>query len=169
MRQSMPSHMTRNIKILNIETMSKQPSLSMDVQYASKIIGLPTATQFKRWARNTIRVDSEITLRIVDEAEGRELNKTYRQKDYATNVLTFPLAEEPFIMADIVICATVVAKEAKEQNKTLEAHFAHLTAHGILHAHGYDHEIQEQAELMESIETQILTKLGYADPYASSE
>lgn len=141
----------------------------MDVQYASKIIGLPTATQFKRWARNTIRVDSEITLRIVDEAEGRELNKTYRQKDYATNVLTFPLAEEPFIMADIVICATVVAKEAKEQNKTLEAHFAHLTAHGILHAHGYDHEIQEQAELMESIETQILTKLGYADPYASSE
>jgi probable rRNA maturation factor len=149
--------------------MSKQPSLSMDVQYASKIIGLPTATQFKRWARNTIRVDSEITLRIVDEAEGRELNKTYRQKDYATNVLTFPLAEEPFIMADIVICATVVAKEAKEQNKTLEAHFAHLTAHGILHAHGYDHEIQEQAELMESIETQILTKLGYADPYASSE
>lgn len=161
--------MTRNIKILNIETMSKQPSLSMDVQYASKIIGLPTATQFKRWARNTIRVDSEITLRIVDEAEGRELNKTYRQKDYATNVLTFPLAEEPFIMADIVICATVVAKEAKEQNKTLEAHFAHLTAHGILHAHGYDHEIQEQAELMESIETQILTKLGYADPYASSE
>lgn len=141
----------------------------MDVQYASKIIGLPTATQFKRWARNTIRVDSEITLRIVDEAEGRELNKTYRQKDYATNVLTFPLAEEPFIMADIVICATVVAKEAKEQKKTLEAHFAHLTAHGILHAHGYDHEIQEQAELMESIETQILTKLGYADPYASSE
>lgn len=141
----------------------------MDVQYASKFIGLPTATQFKRWARNTIRVDSEITLRIVDEAEGRELNKTYRQKDYATNVLTFPLAEEPFIMADIVICATVVAKEAKEQNKTLEAHFAHLTAHGILHAHGYDHEIQEQAELMESIETQILTKLGYADPYASSE
>lgn len=141
----------------------------MDVQYASKLIGLPTATQFKRWARNTIRVDSEITLRIVDEAEGRELNKTYRQKDYATNVLTFPLAEEPFIMADIVICATVVAKEAKEQNKTLEAHFAHLTAHGILHAHGYDHEIQAQAELMESIETQILTKLGYADPYASSE
>lgn len=158
------NHMTRNI-----EAMSKQPILSMDVQYASELAGLPTATQFKRWARNTIRVDSEITLRIVDEAEGRELNHAYRQKDYATNVLTFPLAEEPFIMADIVICAPVVAKEAKEQGKTLEAHFAHLTVHGVLHAHGYDHEVAEQAELMESVETQTLTKLGYSDPYADSE
>ncbi len=149
--------------------MSKQPILSMDVQYASELSGLPTITQFRRWARNTIRVDSEITLRIVDEAEGRELNNAYRQKDYATNVLTFPLAEEPFIIADIVICAHEVAKEAKEQGKTLEAHFAHLTVHGVLHAHGYDHEISEQAELMESIETQILTKLGYSDPYADSE
>jgi probable rRNA maturation factor len=149
--------------------MAKHPMLAMDVQYASELAGLPTSAQFKRWARNTIRVDSEITLRIVDEAEGRELNKTYRQKDYATNVLTFPLAEEPYVMADIVICAPVVAKEAQEQGKTLEAHFAHLTAHGVLHAHGYDHELAAQAQLMESIETQILTKLGYADPYADSE
>jgi len=160
---------THNHTTQNIKNMSKQPILSMDVQYASELASLPTITQFKRWARNTIRVDSNITLRIVDEAEGRELNKTYRQKDYATNVLTFPLAEEPFIMADIVICAPVVVKEAKAQGKTLEAHFAHLTAHGILHAHGYDHEIAEQAELMESVETQILTKLGYPDPYADSE
>ena len=158
-----------NLTIQNTNAMSKKPILSMDVQYASELAGLPTSAQFKRWARNTIRVDSEITLRIVDEAEGRELNNAYRQKDYATNVLTFPLAEEPFIMADIVICAPVVAKEAQEQGKTLEAHFAHLTVHGVLHAHGYDHEISEQAELMESIETQILTKLGYADPYADSE
>ncbi len=141
----------------------------MDVQYASEMNGLPTSTQFKRWARNTIRVDSEITLRIVDEPEGRELNNAYRQKDYATNVLTFPLAEEPFIVADILICAPVVAKEAKEQGKSLEAHFAHLTIHGVLHAHGYDHEVAEQAELMESVETQILTKLGYSDPYAEGE
>ena len=141
----------------------------MDVQYASEMTGLPTSTQFKRWARNTIRVDSEITLRIVDEPEGRELNNAYRQKDYATNVLTFPLAEEPFIVADILICAPVVAKEAKEQGKSLEAHFAHLTIHGVLHAHGYDHEVAEQAELMESVETQILTKLGYSDPYAEGE
>lgn len=141
----------------------------MDVQYASEMTGLPTSTQFKRWARNTIRVDSEITLRIVDEPEGRELNNAYRQKDYATNVLTFPLAEEPFIVADILICAPVVAKEAEEQGKSLEAHFAHLTIHGVLHAHGYDHEVAEQAELMESVETQILTKLGYSDPYADGE
>lgn len=141
----------------------------MDVQYASEMTGLPTSTQFKCWARKTIRVDSEITLRIVDEPEGRELNNSYRQKDYATNVLTFPLAEEPFVVADILICAPVVAKEAKEQGKSLEAHFAHLTIHGILHAHGYDHEIAEQAELMESVETQILTKLGYSDPYADGE
>jgi len=141
----------------------------MDVQYASEMTGLPTSTQFKRWARNTIRVDSEITLRIVDEPEGRELNNAYRQKDYATNVLTFPLAEEPFIVADILICAPVVAKEAKEQGKSLEAHFAHLTIHGVLHAHGYDHEVAAQAELMESVETQILTKLGYSDPYADGE
>ncbi len=141
----------------------------MDVQYASEMTGLPTSTQFKRWARNTIRVDSEITLRIVDEPEGRELNNAYRQKDYATNVLTFPLAEEPLIVADILICAPVVAKEANEQGKSLEAHFAHLTIHGVLHAHGYDHEVAEQAELMESVETQILTKLGYSDPYADGE
>lgn len=160
---------TRNLMTRNISDMSKQPILSMDVQYASEHAGLPTATQFKRWARNTIRVDSEITLRIVDEAEGRELNKAYRQKDYATNVLTFPLAEEPFIIADILICAPVVAKEAKEQGKTLEAHFAHLTVHGVLHAHGYDHEVAEQAELMESVETQILTKLGYSDPYGDTD
>ena len=141
----------------------------MDVQYASEMTDLPTSTQFKRWARNTIRVDSEITLRIVDEPEGRELNNAYRQKDYATNVLTFPLAEEPFIVADILICAPVVAKEAKEQGKSLESHFAHLTIHGVLHAHGYDHEVAEQAELMESVETQILTKLGYSDPYSDGE
>jgi probable rRNA maturation factor len=81
-------------------------------------------------------------------------------------VLTFPLLEEPFIMADILICAPVVAKEAKEQGKTLEAHFAHLMVHGVLHAHGYDHEVPAQAELMESIEIQTLTNLGYANPYA---
>jgi probable rRNA maturation factor len=155
--------------IPNIHTMSKQPLLSMDVQYASELAGLPTKAQFKRWARKTIRVDSEITLRIVDEAEGRALNHAYRQKDYATNVLTFALAEEPLVMADIVICAPIVAKEAAQQGKTLLAHFAHLTVHGVLHTHGYDHELAEQAELMESIETQILTQLGYADPYADTE
>lgn len=138
----------------------------MDIQNVSSLAGIPSDTLFRKWARKALRVNAEITLRIVDEAEGRALNKEYRGKDYATNVLTFPLLEEPFIMADILICASVVAKEAKEQGKTLEAHFAHLMVHGVLHAHGYDHEVPAQAELMESIEIQTLTNLGYANPYA---
>lgn len=156
---------SQSIKNTMTNPTSKSPQLWMDVQNVSTLAGVPTDAQFKKWARKALRVNSEITLRIVDEAEGRSLNNDYRNKDYATNVLTFPLLEEPFIMADIVICAPVVAKEAKEQNKSLESHFAHLTIHGILHAHGYDHEVMEQAELMEEIETQTLTKLGYANPY----
>ena len=147
-------------------TQVKQAQLWMDIQNVSTLAGIPSDALFRKWARKALRVNAEITLRIVDEAEGRALNKEYRGKDYATNVLTFPLLEEPFIMADILICAPVVAKEAKEQGKTLEAHFAHLMVHGVLHAHGYDHEVPAQAELMESIEIQTLTNLGYANPYA---
>jgi probable rRNA maturation factor len=145
------------------------PKLSIQIQYASELSGLPTKQQFKRWARNTLRVDSEITLRIVDEEEGRALNKAYRGKDYATNVLTFALTEEPHLIGDIILCAPVIAKEATEQGKSLEAHYAHLTVHGVLHMHGYDHEIEEQADLMESIEIEIVTKLGYANPYLITE
>ncbi len=139
--------------------------LSIAIQIASNQINVPTRAQFRKWAKATIRVDTEVTIRIVDEAEGRELNKMYRAKDYATNVLTFPLTEEPHLMGDIIICAPVVATEAIAQNKPLEAHYAHLTVHGVLHLHGYDHEIEAQAELMESLETAIVCKLGYADPY----
>ncbi len=141
------------------------PKLSMEVQYASAHSGLPTAAQFRRWARKTLRVDAEIALRIVDENEGRALNRDYRGKDYATNVLTFPLAEEPHLMGDIVLCAPVVLREAAEQHKNIEAHFAHLTVHGVLHLHGYDHETEPQAELMETLETGIVMNLGYPDPY----
>ena len=141
------------------------PKLSIAIQIASNQINVPTRAQFRKWAKATIRVDTEVTIRIVDEAEGRELNKMYRAKDYATNVLTFPLTEEPHLMGDILICAPVVAAEALAQNKPLEAHYAHLTVHGVLHLHGYDHEIEAQAELMESLETAIVCKLGYADPY----
>ncbi|MDO9394732.1 MAG: rRNA maturation RNase YbeY [Methylotenera sp.] len=141
------------------------PQLNINTQYASSHTDLPTPSQFRKWAKVTLRVDTEVTIRIVDEAESRELNKTYRGKDYATNVLTFPLANEPHLMGDIIICAPVVATEALAQNKPLEAHYAHLTVHGILHLHGYDHETDAQAELMESLETAIVTKLGYANPY----
>ena len=144
---------------------SKKPRLDLAVQYAVKPGNVPTRAQFKKWALAALKEDAEVALRLVDEVEGRELNHDYRGKDYATNVLTFPLTEEPVLMGDIVLCHAVVEKEALEQGKPLEAHYAHLIVHGILHLQGYDHETDEEAAVMESLETQIITKLGYADPY----
>ena len=121
-----------------------------------------------RWIRHALALPAEITVRIVGEDEGRALNRDYRQKDYATNVLTFDYAQEPVVSADLVLCAPVVAREAKEQNKSLQAHYAHLLVHGVLHAQGWDHETGEQdAQEMEAYETDILLGLGFADPYAA--
>lgn len=121
-----------------------------------------------RWIRHALALDAEITVRIVDMEEGQQLNRDYRQKDYATNVLTFDYTQEPVVTADLVLCAPVVAREAAEQNKTLAEHYAHLIVHGALHAQGWDHETSEQdAQEMEAYETEILTGLGFADPYAS--
>ena len=119
-----------------------------------------------RWIRHALQDDAEITVRIVDEAEGRALNHDYRQKDYATNVLTFDYTLEPVVTADLVLCAPVVAREAAEQNKTLAEHYAHLLVHGTLHAQGWDHEEDEDAQVMELRETDILARLGFANPYA---
>ena len=118
-----------------------------------------------RWIRNTLEVDGEITVRIVDAEEGLVLNRDYRKKDYATNVLTFDYTLEPLVTADLVLCAPVVAKEAKDQKKTLEAHYAHLIVHGTLHAQGWDHELDEDAQVMELRETEILARLGFSNPY----
>ncbi len=119
-----------------------------------------------RAIRHALTDDAEITVRIVGEEEGRELNKSYRKKDYATNVLTFDYAQEPVVMADLVLCAPVVACEAKEQGKTLAAHYAHLLVHGTLHAQGWDHETSEaDAEEMEAYEVAILAGLGLKNPY----
>lgn len=121
-----------------------------------------------RWIRHALALDAEITVRIVDEDEGRQLNRDYRHKDYATNVLTFDYAQEPMVLADLVLCAPVVEREAREQNKSLEEHYAHLLVHGALHAQGWDHETSEQdAQEMEAYETAILQGLGFADPYAT--
>jgi probable rRNA maturation factor len=119
-----------------------------------------------RWIRHALEVDGEITVRIVDAEEGQALNRDYRQRDYATNVLTFDYTQEPVVTADLVLCAPVVAKEAKENKKTLQAHYAHLLVHGTLHAQGWDHETgEEDAEAMEAEEIRILGGLGFKNPY----
>ena len=142
------------------------PQLDFSLQLASQAADIPSASQFRRWVRAALRVETSLAIRIVDEEEGRQLNASYRGKDYATNVLTFPLTEEPLLMGDIVICAPVVARAAMEQGKSLLAHYAHMTVHGVLHLHGYDHEVDAQADLMEAMEIAILRKLGFANPYA---
>jgi probable rRNA maturation factor len=119
-----------------------------------------------RWIRHALAADAEITVRIVGAEEGQALNRDYRHKDYATNVLTFDYAQAPVVMADLVLCAPVVAREAQEQGKTLQAHYAHLLVHGALHAQGWDHETSEADALeMEAYEVEILAGLGFGNPY----
>lgn len=141
------------------------PKIHLTLQNASNATQIPTKKQFLKWAKAALRVDTEVTIRIVDKDEGQALNLAYRGKNYATNVLTFPLTETPHLIGDIIICAPVVIEEAHAQQKPIEAHFAHLTVHGVLHLHGYDHETEKQADLMEFIEVTTLQKLGYANPY----
>ncbi len=138
-----------------------------DIPYASRHRAALPRHAVARTIRHALEADAEITVRIVGEEEGRELNRSYRHKDYATNVLTFDYARAPVVMADLVLCAPVVAREAKDQGKTLAAHYAHLLVHGTLHAQGWDHETNAaDADEMEAYETAILQELGFADPYA---
>jgi probable rRNA maturation factor len=145
--------------------MNAAHKLSLSVQYASGAKNLPTRAQFRRWIKVALQHDVQIALRIVDEAEGRELNKNYRGKDYTTNVLTFVNDDEGIMHGDIAICAPVVAREAREQHKELLAHYAHLALHATLHFQGYEHDDEQNASKMEKLETALLAKLGYADPY----
>ena len=147
----------------------KQLQLSLqfgDIPHAARHRAALPRHFVTRCIRHALALDAEITVRIVGEAEGRALNQGYRQKDYATNVLTFDYAQEPVVMADLVLCAPVVAREAKEQGKTLAAHYAHLLVHGALHAQGWDHETSiADAEEMEAYEVEILAGLGVRNPY----
>ena len=118
-----------------------------------------------RYIRAALELPGEITVRIVDAEEGRALNREFRGKDYATNVLTFDYAHEPVVAADLVICADVVEREAADMGVPLLDHYAHLLVHGTLHAQGYDHEEDDEAECMEARETEIMLCLGFADPY----
>jgi len=141
--------------------------LALNVQYASRSTHLPSQGQLRRWASAALAQDAKVTLRIVGAAEGRRLNRTYRGKDYATNVLAFAYPGEQPLMGDIVLCAPVVRQEAQAQDLSVAAHYAHLVVHGMLHLQGYDHERAAAAKVMESLESEIVTQLGYPDPYAA--
>ncbi|MDP1997491.1 MAG: rRNA maturation RNase YbeY [Gallionella sp.] len=141
------------------------PKLSLTVQYASAAPHLPTRPQWRRWCKVALQRNVRMTLRIVDEAEGRELNKNYRGKDYATNVLTFVYDDAGVLSGDVVICAPIVEKEAHQQHKDLLAHYAHLAIHAALHLQGHDHENETDAAEMEALETRLMLKLRYPDPY----
>lgn len=142
--------------------------LSLSVQYASKARQLPTRAQLRRWVKAALQRDVSMTLRIVDEVEGRELNRDYRGKDYATNVLTFVYDDAGLLYGDVIICAPVVAKEANEQGKDLFAHYAHLAIHAALHLQGYEHENDADAAAMEGLETALMVKLRYPNPYQAT-
>ena len=146
--------------------------LDVSVSYGLPRAGLPAAVSFRRWAAAAAQgriKRADLAIRLVDAKEGRALNRHYRGKDYATNVLSFPVELPPGVvlplLGDLVICAPVVAKEALEQGKPLAAHYAHLTVHGVLHLLGLDHEDEREAEAMDQLERDILAKLGLPDPY----
>ena len=147
------------------------PSLNLSLQFgdiaqASRHRAALPRHKVARWIRHSLDIDGEITVRIVGDQEGQRLNREFRKKDYATNVLTFDYMQSPVVMADLVLCAPVVAQEAREQGKTLQAHYAHLLVHGTLHAQAWDHETSEvDAEAMEAHEIEIMWKLGFKNPY----
>jgi probable rRNA maturation factor len=144
------------------------PKLELAIQFAVKA-ELPGRAEFRRWARSALRTDVSAALRVVDADEGIALNRDYRGKDSATNVLTFEYGPDPdsgALTGDIVLCAPVVEREAAGQGKTLAAHYAHLTIHGMLHLQGYDHETGEaDAIAMEAVESFIMQALGFPNPY----
>jgi probable rRNA maturation factor len=154
---------------------AKNHKLDLSVQYAdTRLESSITPDMVERWVQSALLGPAELTVRFVDAAEGQALNRDYRGKDYATNVLTFAYNEgeeldddEP-AQADIVLCTDVLQREADEQKKTLEEHAAHLVVHGVLHAQGFDHEHEEEAEEMEQLERDIMEVLGYPDPYAEN-
>ncbi|NHZ80081.1 rRNA maturation RNase YbeY [Massilia sp. CCM 8695] len=154
--------------------MSAKNKLSLSVQYPdARLQESITRPKVRRWVQAALFAPAELTIRFVGAEEGRILNRDYRAKDYATNVLTFAynegedIAEDEPTRADIILCTDVLEKEALEQKKTVEEHSAHLIVHGVLHAQGYDHDDDEEAAEMEQLERDILAALGYPDPYAT--
>jgi len=154
----------------------KKHKLDLDVQYAdTRLEAEITPAMIERWVRASLLGPAELAIRFVAAEEGQTLNRDYRGKDYATNVLTFAynegaeIADDEPTQADIVLCTDVLQREAEEQKKTVEEHVAHLVVHGVLHAQGFDHENDEEAEEMEQLERDIMEALAYPDPYAENE
>lgn len=152
--------------------MQQNNKLSLSVQYPdSRLKDSIPRNKLRRWVQAALFAPAELTIRFVDTDEGRELNRAYRGKDYATNVLTFAYTEDEdssVTQADIILCTDVLQREAAEQKKSVESHAAHLVVHGVLHAQGYDHETDEEAAEMEQLEIEILARLGEANPYAEN-
>jgi probable rRNA maturation factor len=147
-------------------TRSARPRLALHLQVISRAAPAPASAQVRRWARAALKGPAEITVRIVGAAEARALNRRYRGRDYAANVLSFPYAlRRGLLQGDIVLCAPVIAREALAQGKAVQAHLAHLTVHALLHLQGYDHLRRRDSARMEALEKKLLAKLGYPDPY----
>jgi probable rRNA maturation factor len=143
------------------------PALALSLQFADAAHrALLPRHKVARWIRAALEAPAELTVRIVDADEGQRLNREFRGKDYPTNVLTFDYAHEPVVVADLVLCASVVEQEALSEKRPIDAHYAHLLVHGALHAQGYDHEVDDEAQRMEARESEVLLRLGFADPYA---
>jgi probable rRNA maturation factor len=149
---------------VSIRKTATAPKLGLAVQYALVTEGLPTRAQVRRWVKAALAQDAQITVRFVDAEEGQALNRDYRGKNSATNVLSFIYESVP-VVGDLVVCVPVVVREAQTQHKSAAAHFAHLVVHGVLHLQGFDHETEADAQVMEARETEIVTRLGYAKPY----
>lgn len=145
------------------------PRLTLSVQHGTAASNLPSRFQLRKWARAALEHDAKIAVRVVGQSEGRMLNRNYRHKDYATNVLTFVFRETPPFEGDLALCAPVITREAREQGISVAAHYAHLVVHGVLHLQGYDHKKKADAQVMEKRESRIVTGLGYADPYEKDD
>lgn len=167
----MATDQKKAVKKKATSSLGEQLTLQLSLQFAdARHRALLPRHKILRWVRAALDKDevqtAQMSVRIVDAEEGQSLNLQYRHKDYATNVLTFDYAHAPHVQADLVICAPVVEREAIEQGKDLQAHYAHMLVHGVLHAQGWDHEVDDQAQAMEQSETQIMAKLGFKNPYS---